>query len=109
MSGVSITCRNNIHIGDDVLIGGGTVIMDSDMHSLDWHLRCTPGHDVINAKCSPVIIGNNVFIGANCIIGKGVEIGDKSIIAAGSVVIKSIPPFSIAGGNPCKVIGVVSN
>lgn len=50
------------------------------------------------------MIGDDVFIGTNCIILKGVTIGARSIIAAGSVVTKSIPADCIAGGNPAKII-----
>ena len=53
---------------------------------------------------SPIVIEDDVFIGVNCIILKGVTIGARSIIAAGSVVTKSIPADCIAGGNPAKVI-----
>lgn len=49
-------------------------------------------------------IGNNVWIGRNAIILQGIEIGDGSIVAAGSVVTKSVPPFSIVGGNPARII-----
>lgn len=53
---------------------------------------------------SPIIIEDDVFIGMNCLILKGVTIGARSIIAAGSVVTKSIPSDCIAAGNPAKVI-----
>ena len=52
----------------------------------------------------PVVIEDDVLIGTNCIILKGVTIGARSIIAAGSIVTKSIPADCIAGGNPAKVI-----
>lgn len=55
-------------------------------------------------KMSPIKIGKNVWIGANCVILPGVEIGDNTIIGAGSIVTKNIPSDSIAVGNPCKVI-----
>ncbi|WP_264367794.1 DapH/DapD/GlmU-related protein [Paraglaciecola mesophila] len=53
---------------------------------------------------APVIIKDNVWIGYGVTILKGVEIGEGSIVAAGSVVTKNIPPYSIAGGIPSKVI-----
>ncbi len=102
-NGVMIFCSNNIQIGRYVKIGGGTRISDTNHHVLDWERRRNPQSDS-QSKSAPIIIGDDVFVGANCYIGKGVEIGDRSIIAAGSVVIKSIPPDCIAGGNPCKVI-----
>ena len=55
-------------------------------------------------KHKTIIIEDDVFIGAKCIINKGVRIGARSIIAAGSVVVSDIPSDVIAGGNPCKVI-----
>ena len=60
--------------------------------------------EIQNAKTAPIRIGNHVFIGARCIIGKGITIGEKSIVAAGSVVTKNIPPKEMWGGNPAKFI-----
>lgn len=100
-NGVLISCDNSITIGSNVLVGGGTRIFDSDFHDLDWKNR---GKSNERIKTAPILIGNNVFIGTGCIIGKGVHIGDRSIIAAGSVVVKDIPADCIAAGNPCRVI-----
>ena len=55
-------------------------------------------------KSAPVVIEDDVWVGAHCIILKGVTIGARSIIGAGSVVTKSIPADCVAAGNPCKVI-----
>lgn len=60
--------------------------------------------DLKHRKCAPVVIGDNVFIGAKCIILKGVTIGENSIVGAGSVVTKSIPANEIWAGNPAKFI-----
>ena len=49
-------------------------------------------------------VGHNVWVGRNCIINQGVEIGSHSIVAAGSVVTKSVPPYAMVGGNPAKII-----
>lgn len=100
-NGVLIYCQESITIGNYVKVGGGTRIFDTDHHSLDWEERRSMDKKV---KHSPIVIEDDVFIGTNCIIGKGVTIGARSIIAAGSVVVKSIPEDCIAGGNPCKVI-----
>ena len=51
-----------------------------------------------------IIIEDNVWIGANCVILKGVKIGEGAIIGAGSIVTKDIKPYSINVGNPCKMI-----
>ena len=77
--------------------------MDSNFNSSDWHVRRSES-DIKDAKSSPVTICDDVFIGAGSIICKGVTIGERSMIAAGSVVVSDIPADCIAGGNPCKVI-----
>ena len=103
MNGAMIYCAQFISIGNYVNIGGGTRISDTNHHNLDWHKRRDPKFNLI-AKTAPIVIEDDVFIGANCYIGKGVTIGARSIIAAGSVVIKDVPADCIAGGNPCNVI-----
>ena len=60
-------------------------------------------NQMVNSSGS-VTIGNNIYFGADCTVLKGVSIGDNCIIGARSVVTKSIPPNSVAVGNPCKVI-----
>ncbi|MCH4017747.1 MAG: hypothetical protein LKE74_04740 [Prevotella sp.] len=57
-------------------------------------------------KKQPIVIGNDVWLGANCLILKGVTIGARTIIGAGSVVTKDIPADCIAAGNPCEVIKI---
>ena len=85
-----------------------TIIMNSDSHPLDWSFRKRECIDYENAKKTithkTIIIEDDVFIGAKCIINKGVRIGARSIVAVGSVVVSDIPSDVIAGGNPCKVI-----
>lgn len=85
--------------------------MDNDCHSLDWSIRQNKDIDVFgeyidyaNSKSAPIIIEDNVLIGARSIILKGVTIGARSIIGAGSVVTRDIPSDCIAAGNPCKVL-----
>lgn len=104
MNGVMVYCSRSVQIGDNVKIGGGTRISDSNHHSLGFLSRRNPAEDCKYVKSAPIIIGDDVFIGANCYIGKGVSIGDRSIVAAGSVVVKSIPSDEIWGGNPAKFI-----
>lgn len=93
----------SIKIGDNVKIGGGVSIYTTDFHSLNPEIRKTQ-YDLQNRCIAPVIIEDNVFIGAKCIILKGVTIGQNSIVGAGSVVTKSIPADEIWGGNPAKFI-----
>lgn len=104
MSNTLLHCYEKITIGNHVNIGAGTMIFDTNFHSTNWEKRKNRIEDIANAKTAPINIGDYVFIGARCIIGKGVTIGDKSIIAAGSVVTKDIPAGEIWGGNPAKFI-----
>ena len=110
--GISSSCllaRELIRIGNDVNIGGDSLILDSDFHPCDHILRRrVPNNDSRGGDemipVAPVQIDDDVWIGARCIILKGVHIGARSIIGAGSVVVNDIPADSIAAGNPCKVI-----
>ena len=88
-----------ISIGKNTLIGYNVEILDSDFHEINPRNRKSG-----NPKSAKVLIGNNVWIGSNSKILKGVNIGDNSIIAAGSIVTKSIPANVIAGGIPAKIL-----
>ena len=104
ISSSAIICNHQITIGSNVVIGGNTVIYDTDFHSLDVNLRNSPEQDRNNARWAPVVIGDNVFIGAHSTILKGVTIGDNSIIGACSVVSKDIPSNEIWAGNPAVFV-----
>ena len=93
-SGVVIGCFKEITIGNNVRVGVNCLITDSDWQ-LDDNRVSVP---------KPIKIENNVWIGTDVIILKGVSIGKNTIIGAGSVVTKDIPANVIACGNPCKVI-----
>ena len=101
MSSTRIWVSQAITIGDHVNIGGGTLITDTDAHPLDWKDRRNNRGKVLSA---PVIIEDDVWIGAQCIILKGVTIGARTVIGAGSVVTHSIPADCIAAGNPCRIL-----
>ena len=90
-----------IEIGADCLIGNDVKIYDSDFHSLK------KDRSSLESKNSDVIIGSNVFIGDNVIILKGVSIGDRAVIGAGSVVVKNVGVNEIHAGNPAKKIGFI--
>lgn len=104
LSQAAIICHTSINIGNNVKIGGGVCIYDTDFHSLDYKLRVNPTTDYTNKIMIPVIIQDNVFIGAHSLVLKGVTIGENSIIGAGSVVTKSVPANQIWAGNPAKFI-----
>lgn len=101
-SGVSIFCSKQITIGRMLFCGGNVNIWDTDFHPLDHRERSIG--DNSNVQSLPIIIGNDVFIGANSTILKGVKIGDNSIIGTGSIVTKSIPPNQLWAGNPARYI-----
>ena len=103
VSGTTICARESICIGDRCVIGADVIITDTDFHSLDAAKRSS-AKDAECALNSPVVIGEDVFIGANSIILKGVTIGANSIIGAGSVVTKPFPENSIIAGNPARLI-----
>ena len=111
MSSPCIWAKNSITIGNHVHVGGDCIILDTDCHNLDYSIRRS--HEVMEdgtsvdsatANSAPIIIEDDVMIGTRCIILKGVIIGARSVIAAGSVVTKSIPADCIAAGNPARVI-----
>lgn len=115
---VSIQCLENIEIGHYVGIAHGTVVVDNNNHLTDpvemvkHRLRVAPegkgypglGNGWELSESKPIVIGNAVWIGANCTILKGVTIGDGSVVARNSVVTKDVPPYTIVGGFPAKVI-----
>lgn len=104
ISSTALVTYQHIAIGNNVKIGGGVCIYDSDFHSLDPEVRSDRKKDLEQKKNKPVIIGDNVFIGAHSTILKGVTIGENSIIGASSVVTKSIPANEIWAGNPATFI-----
>ena len=98
-TGITIAAAASIKIGNNVLIGAYCTIYDNDFHNPD------PAERSMKTRTTkPVVIKDHVFLGLNCIVLKGVTIGENSVIGANSVVITNIPPNSFAMGNPCKVV-----
>jgi len=100
VSGCTISAAERIVIEDDVLIGAGCLIADSDFHPIAYEDRDIP-EKTLNA---PIHIGAGAFIGARSIVLKGVTIGRGSVIGAGSVVTRDIPAGVIAAGNPARMV-----
>lgn len=88
-----IYCSERVSIGERCAISWDVQIMDSDHHEV-----------VGSSPTQPVTIGNHVWIGSRVTIVKGVTISDDAIIAAGSVVTKDVPPKTLVGGNPARII-----
>jgi len=111
-----------IEIGDDVMFSWGCTVMDNDAHSVHWKHR---KDDVIqwkkgldehtlgkfknweHVKRKKIVIKNKAWIGFDCIILKGVTIGEGAVVAAGSVVVKDVPDWTIVAGNPAQQIKVI--
>lgn len=109
--GISSACiwvHKSIRIGNNVKIGGDTILLDSDCHSLYYMHRRKDDIDHSNKKDKEIIIEDDVLIGTRCIILKGVHIGARSIIGSGSIVTKDIPADCIAAGNPCQIIRLLN-
>ena len=106
---VSINYRNlicaavSVRIGDDTMIAGNVSIFDNLSHPTSPARRLAKDR-LRRDEASPVSIGRNVWIGMNSLIMRGVTIGDHAIVAAGSVVTKSVPPATLVAGNPARVI-----
>lgn len=102
ISNSALVAANRIVIEDDVMIGGSCKIYDTDFHSLEYDYRLERPDSHVKSK--PIRIKKGAFIGAHSIILKGVTVGEKSIVGAGSVVTHDIPDGEIWGGNPAVYI-----
>ena len=105
ISGSIIVVGNSVQIGEDTILGAGCMVLDNDFHApglgFSWLTEYSK-----NSK--PVKIGRGCFIGARSLILKGVTLGDRVVIGAGSVVTKDIPAYSIAAGNPARIVGTIA-
>jgi acetyltransferase-like isoleucine patch superfamily enzyme len=89
-----IHCGREVTIGDGSLLAWGVTVMDRSYHSIG------PGPE----QPEPVRIGARVWVGCQSLILPGVELGDGSVVAAGSVVTRSVAPRTLVGGNPARVL-----
>ena len=92
--GVRVGCTQEIRIGDRCQIGDECVIIDSDYHGVAG----------LPTKEQPIIIGSGVWLATRVIVLKGVTIGSNTIVGAGSIVTKSLPPDCFAAGVPAQVL-----
>ncbi len=111
LNGCAITAYQKVTVGDFVQIGSGTFIADTDFHPIELNNRHRqktgqnyPMHSV--SRC-PVVIEDDVWIGINAIILKGVTIGRGSIVGAGSVVTKDVPEMVVVAGNPARIVKTI--
>ncbi len=102
VNGTRFGCVREISIGPEAILGDAR-IMDTDFHSVSRHRRSKSA----SIGVAPVLVGQNVWIAAGAAVLKGVTIGNDSVVAFGSVVVKDVPPGTIVGGNPAREIGRV--
>lgn len=99
-SGTIIAASESITIGDRVLCGGNCTIVDTDRHHFDAVARAKNA----KAESCPIVIEDDVFLGMNVVVLKGCQIGRGTVVAANSVVVRSLPAGVLAGGMPARVI-----
>lgn len=119
IGGGTFICISEIEIGNDVMFSWGCTVTDNDSHSTSWEQRKEDVYfwkkgieevqigkykDWTNVKRAKITIKDKAWIGFNCIILKGVTIGEGAIVGAGSVVTKSVPDYTLVAGNPAKII-----
>lgn len=100
--GTCIHAFDSITVGANCLIAANCQIFDGNGHEPSFDNPA--GRLATSSTATPVVIGDNVWVGANTLILPGVHIGSGSIVAAGSVVTKDIPPLCLAAGNPARII-----
>lgn len=95
--GVRMSSASAIEVGDNCMFANNAYITDADWHDLYDRTQHIGGN-------APVVLEDNVWIGDSAIVCKGVRVGENSIVGAGSVVTRDVPPNSIAAGNPARVV-----
>jgi len=94
--GSSIVSSSHVKIGNDCLIGTHVMVMDCDFHRVEDKAWDTTGR--------PIVIEDRVWLGNHAIVLKGVSIGHDSVVAAGAVVTRDVPPRCVVAGNPARVV-----
>ena len=102
MSRVLLFSMEYIKIEEFVMLGGGVQVLDSDFHSINFNDRIHKND--CNIISEGILLKRGAFIGADTIILKGVTIGERSVVAASSVVTKNVPDDELWGGNPARFI-----
>jgi acetyltransferase-like isoleucine patch superfamily enzyme len=110
--GSRVWSAKKITIGNNVQLAHNVNIFDSNIHSLDPSIRLIEylnHYENVNSdlKEQEVIIEDNVWLGTNVVILKGVSVGKNSIVGAGTIITKDIPPNCIVAGNPPKIIRTI--
>lgn len=109
---VIISARQSVEIADSTLLAHGVQIFDNDSHPTDAAEREAHFKAILDAgslkpfhvAAAPVKLGRRCWLGFNSAVMKGVTIGDESIVAAGSIVVRDVPPRVVVAGNPARVV-----
>jgi acetyltransferase-like isoleucine patch superfamily enzyme len=111
---VLVSSSASVTIGPRALLGHGVQLFDNNTHPTDPAERAVDWGEIARidgqnagkstVSSSPIVIENDVWLGFGAIVMKGVRIGEGSVIAAASVVVTDIPPRSIVGGNPARIL-----
>ncbi len=96
--GVSICAQKSVTIGNNCGIGNYSLIMDTDFHEIGNHMSTK------RPSAEPIIICDDVWLAARVIVMKGVTIGKGAVVSAGSVVATNVPPYTLVGGVPARII-----
>jgi acetyltransferase-like isoleucine patch superfamily enzyme len=106
MTGGTICAAEEIIIKNNVIVGANTTIIDTDFHPLTPEQRIVKPSD---GKTCRIVIEDDVFVGMNCLVLKGVTIGQGSVVGAGSVVTKDVPSRVIVAGDPAQILRELSS
>lgn len=104
--GVMVAVLDRVEIGDHCMIANGSLITDANHRYDDLTKPLT--WQGFESK-GPTIIGDNCWLGANVVVTSGVTIGERCVIGANAVVTRDIPPYSVAAGNPARVIRTITD
>lgn len=115
--GAIISAMESVIIGQGTLIAHGVQIFDNTSHPIDWqerqrHFKRILGQEVegsVDIPTSPVRIGEHCWLGFGCAVLKGVTIGDRSIVAAGSIVTKDVPADTLVIGSKATFVSLVNS
>ncbi|MCC6442031.1 MAG: acyltransferase [Armatimonadetes bacterium] len=100
LHGTSIFAVGRVEIGKRCMLAGNIIVLDCNYHPLTPELR----HCALSLESEPVVLEDNVWVGINSILLPGASVGKNSVIGAGSVVTRPVPPDCVAAGNPARVI-----
>jgi len=98
-NGTVVSARSAVTIGRRCQIAPGVILMDSDFHD--------PSDLTRSGECRPIVVGDNVWLATRAMVLKGVTVGQGAVVAAGAVVTKDVPPYTLVAGVPARAIRIL--